>query len=109
MERTPKRRWYQFSLRTMFVVMTLACAVLAWMGYSLNWIKQRHEALHSYDPDFGYERRDRNRRAPFGLWLFGEKPMDEIWCRDNNPATLQKFKRLFPEAKVARDPSSPDN
>jgi hypothetical protein len=37
----PRRRWYQFSLRTMFVLVTVACVVLAWVGYSLNWIRQR--------------------------------------------------------------------
>ena len=39
----PKRRWPQFSLRTMFVVVTVLAVPLGWIGYSLNWIRQRHE------------------------------------------------------------------
>ena len=36
----PKRRWFRFSLRMMFVVVTVfGC----WLGYELNWIRQRHE------------------------------------------------------------------
>ena len=38
----PNRRWFRFSLRTMFVVVTL---VGCWLGNSLIWIKQRHELL----------------------------------------------------------------
>jgi hypothetical protein len=38
----PKRRWPRFSLRTLFVVVTvLGC----WLGYQLNWIRQRHDFL----------------------------------------------------------------
>jgi hypothetical protein len=42
-----RRRWYQFSLRTMFVAVTLVAIPLAWVGYSLSWIRQRHEALQA--------------------------------------------------------------
>jgi hypothetical protein len=36
----PKRRWFAFSLRTLFVVVTL---VACWLGYELNWIRQRRD------------------------------------------------------------------
>ncbi len=38
---TPRRRW-SFSLRTMMGVTTLACC---WLGYQLNWIRERHEFM----------------------------------------------------------------
>ena len=38
----PRRRWYQFSLRTMFVLVSLLSIPLAWVGYSISWIRQRH-------------------------------------------------------------------
>ena len=39
----PKRRWPQFSLRTMFVVVAvLGCS----LGYELNWIRQRRALVH---------------------------------------------------------------
>ncbi len=41
---TPNRRWLRYSLETLFVAVTvLAC----WLGYELNWIHQRREALAS--------------------------------------------------------------
>lgn len=42
-----RRRWFQFSLQTMFVLVMLVSIPLAWVGYSLSWIRQRHEALTS--------------------------------------------------------------
>jgi len=44
----PKRRWFRWSLRTMFVVVT----VCGWIGYQLNWIRQRHEFIEAeVDPN----------------------------------------------------------
>ncbi len=41
---TPKLRWLRFSLRTLFVVVTvLAC----WLGYYVNWHAQRNAVLGS--------------------------------------------------------------
>ena len=36
---TPYRRWFRFSLRTMFV---LVAVFGCWLGYEMNWIRQRH-------------------------------------------------------------------
>ena len=38
----PERRCFRFSLRTMFVVVTV---MGGWLGYCLNWIRERHAAL----------------------------------------------------------------
>ena len=46
-EAEPSRRWFRFSLRTMFVVVTLLAVAAAWIGYNLNWIRQRHEMIDS--------------------------------------------------------------
>jgi hypothetical protein len=44
----PKRRWFQWSLRTLFVVVTVfAC----WLGYELNSIRQRKQLLKSLQED----------------------------------------------------------
>ncbi len=39
---TANRRWLRFSLRTLFVVVTVLCV---WLGYELNWI--RHAMRHT--------------------------------------------------------------
>src|SRR5262245_12117282 len=41
----PKRRWLQFSLRTMLVVMTLASVGLGWLAYERNEVRKRQEAI----------------------------------------------------------------
>ncbi len=106
----PKRRWFRYSLRTLFVVVTVfGC----WLGYELNWIRQRHELLAEQSaiiqqlklppmPYFIVE--------PHGmLWLFGEEGRGIVDLvldgRDQNrsPNTeneLERAKRLFPESAV---------
>ncbi len=42
MDATPltRRRWFRFSLRTMFVLVTV---IAIFVGYHVNWIRQRNE------------------------------------------------------------------
>jgi hypothetical protein len=42
---TVSRRRRSFSLRTLFVAVTVLAVPLGWVGYQLNWIRQRHELL----------------------------------------------------------------
>jgi hypothetical protein len=44
-ETKPKRRWFRFGLRTLFVLMTIFGVVSGWVAYQFNWIRQRHEFL----------------------------------------------------------------
>lgn len=108
-EEKPKRRWYQFSLRTMFVGMTVACLVLAWVGYSLNWIKERHD-WRDNPAHVGfavmYEHADGSDTpvtAPGWLWVFGEQGFGKVWC---SPSQLETVRRIFPEAVVNPDEPS---
>ena len=42
-ESEPKRRWYQYSLRTLLIVMVLFCFLFAWVGVKIReGIKQRN-------------------------------------------------------------------
>ena len=82
----PKRRWFRFSLRTLFVLVTV---VGCWLGYSINWIKQRHAFLaHPYviqefnDTPPSTVNRWGNTwpvYAPWGLWLLGERGLVSVW------------------------------
>jgi hypothetical protein len=99
-----KRPWYQFSLRTMFVLVFVVSIPLAWVGYSLDWIKQRHEAIAShlvYQPymfSLKYLYQDRPM-APGWLWIFGEEGYDDLWS-DASPNDINRAARLFPEATI---------
>jgi uncharacterized protein (DUF2236 family) len=41
-ETKPKRRWFQFRLRTLFVLVALFSVPMGWISYQLYWIHQRH-------------------------------------------------------------------
>jgi hypothetical protein len=102
MNSKPKRRWYQFSLRTMFVLVFVVSAPLAWVGCSLSWIRQRHEALDArqvYDSSGSAA-----TTAPGGLWLFGDRGVITIFCSAEN---AELARRLFPEALISSLSPSP--
>ena len=119
----PSRRWFAFSLRTLFVVVTMfAC----WLGYELNWIRQRHEMLAKREAFIlegstistslaimkaQWAREGRGpASAPGLLWLFGEQGVTElrlfIYDFDNSRDVLSyevafRASRLFPESQLS--------
>jgi hypothetical protein len=40
---SPKRHWYQFSLKALLVIVTLTCVGMGWLAYERNEVR-RHEA-----------------------------------------------------------------
>src|SRR5690242_447185 len=103
----PKRRWFRFSLRTLFVLLTL---VACWLGYELNWIRLRHAALTSgiveeaNDPFAGLPQ---TTAAPGMLWLFGENgyvglsmPLLGEETTPEEDELLTALEELFPEASI---------
>ena len=116
-------RWFQFRLRTLFALMTLAAIPLAWAAYSLDWIEQRHQrarwdfGMPDDDPDRWYVcvfdsyqyymrspyaprvRSATTHAPPSGLWLFGESGMNSIFYV-GPPNHLEDAQRLFPEAHL---------
>src|SRR5215470_7857770 len=102
MDAKPKRRWYQFSLRTMLVLVTVTSGVFGWVGYSLRWIQQRNEMrlgqptlpLHKIPSPFP------RSTAPAWLGLFGEEGTAVICWYPGSPFNLEQAKHLFPEAEV---------
>jgi hypothetical protein len=93
----------QFSLRTLFVVLTvLGC----WLGYEFNWIRQRHEFI-SHRPEIARPHdahkayKFRPVEAPGLLWIFGERGMNCLWFESKpSESEIDLAKELFPEAKL---------
>ena len=101
----PYRR-FAFSLRTMFVGLTLAVTA-CWAGYYLGWIIKRHNALLGANVEW------EGHNAPGTLGVFGEKHVlriRKILPAGDLEAEHQRLNRLFPECHsvgVVRACSSP--
>ena len=99
----------KFSLRTLLVLVTVLCVPLCWLGYQLNWIRQRREALAtSWVIDFGGSA---SVPAPRLLWMFGERGRKNLvvmpahglggdWTLADD-VELKRAQELFPEASVS--------
>ncbi len=98
------RRWFQWSLRTLFAVVTAAAILL----YPISWIQQRHAILTTGHGVEIIEREERDDR-PIVLRLFFEPAYYSVVVRfyaDNSSSQLtadqqrevQRVKKLFPEA-----------
>jgi len=99
-----KRRWLQFSLLTMNVVVTLA----AWLGWNLHQVRERERMLHqggiSYFSGFGSL-----RCMPLTWRLLGARAVYSIGLgslyTDEN---LLLYRTAFPEADVSQEIRLPE-
>src|SRR5262245_5827234 len=107
MQSKPQRRSFRFafSLRTLLVVVTIACL---WVGYSVNWIRQRHHFLAAVRGGEYGGRVSCNEHltttAPGGLWLLGEGGIREFLTIGVTQSIDEQIQRLFPEAEIWKLP-----
>ena len=89
-----QRRWFRFSLRTLFVVVLVVAAVAAFSSYHLRWIQARHafraQQLWSSESGHGLSKEDAaaviaegwptayHTDPPWALGLFGEYGIDPL-------------------------------
>ena len=100
----PRRRWFSYSLRTFFVLVTIFGV---WLGVQVKWIKDRRAFLvdhpiHGYMPE--------PPAAPGLLWLFGEEGVyavvvvtDTRLSTATIPPEVAEARRLFPESRLVMD------
>ena len=99
MSPAPKRRWFRFSLRTMFIVVTVFGCLLGWLSYELNWIRQRQ----AWRPASRTIRANFPNRPPGLLWLFRERGESWIEIHNGTAAHVAEVQALFPEAIVVAE------
>jgi hypothetical protein len=101
----PKRRWFRFTLRTLFAVVTLFGVLAGYVIGQYNWYRERQSVFA--DPRMCTVAEPRpNVRAPGLLWMFGDLSWESVSLASHSkfpPATsedLARTMRLFPEARV---------
>jgi len=111
-----RRRWYQFSLRTLLLVVTGLGAVGAWCGSQVLIVRERRQVLAllgntgdgmgcssiSYD--------DPNVPPPTINWfrrILGDYPANMLyipkWAFDD-AALMRRIRTAFPDARLDADP-----
>jgi hypothetical protein len=105
----PNRRWFRFTLRTLFVTVTLACALSGWLVWNLRQMRHRVETAKRIESRGGSVEwgwiYDSDLKSVPSLWrLIGAEPMFlvglpcEIFTKDEAKAVRE----TFPEALVYR-------
>src|SRR5689334_17777769 len=90
-------RYFRFRLRTLMIAVLVLSVPLAWVAYSLNWIRERHRLIGEEAVRFLRERGE-PIDGPAGLWIFGEPGAFEFLVEAEQ--ARQRYQRLFPEATV---------
>ncbi len=104
---TPRRRWFRYSLRTLFVVVTVAGV---WLFPKLKWIIDRHDARAWIGTQAEYwddlqvsQCAEPGVAAPWQLRMLGEsgvKVISVVVDASAADAKQRELEWLFPEAHV---------
>jgi hypothetical protein len=98
-----KRRWFQFSLRTLMIGVTVLAILFAYIGSQLKFMRERHEAAASHQEVFSWVIPAIRPEAPWPLRWFGEEAY--LGIDAGNTASddeIANLKLLFPEAVIWR-------
>ena len=88
---------FRFTIRALLVLMTL---LAIWLGYSMNWIRQRRQLIESgvvtpYIPSNGA-----HTVTPGWLGILGERGYTHLMIDvPHGNAEFHRIQALFPEAK----------
>ena len=101
------RRWFRFSLRTLFVLLTLFGV---WLGWNLPQVRKREAMLRYLNmPSSPLPRASITpghtdkpwKTMPYSWYLLGAEPIETILVYGSlTAADLRELERLFPEADV---------
>jgi hypothetical protein len=103
--------WFRYSLRTLFVAMTLFACVAGWLGWNAKQVRDRERMLSVLNErNATLQGMGKWRRPPL-LWrLLGATELGQLnicWMpvKDFTDEELLQAKALFPEVGFCRPPS----
>jgi len=91
-ETKPKRRWLRFSLRTLFLLMTLAGCLFGWLGWNHHQVIQRKNAL-AYLKSINFGKIVRADNAP--PWNADTIPLVRQWMGDEAISSITIYSNYF--------------
>ena len=107
------RRWFRFSLRTLFVVVTLFGVWLGWQRHIVQERKALIAELDQIDPEFHHETLEslEKRTGRIDTFDYARIPIVRKWLGDEtvlrvwlpnaaNEDLAYRAERAFPEAKI---------
>ena len=103
-----KRRWFQFSLRSLMIGVTLLAVASAYVGWQARIVRERLELLKTGGGSpVSMIGRDQSKdgQIPFFRRLMGDRFCTVIWL--DQGADIGRYKTAFPEADVGDDKSPP--
>jgi len=74
MREVPKRRWFRFSLRTLFIAVTVCGVLLGWLGCNLGRVRERERLIQVL---LEYPRSRRPDRRT--VWLHNPMGIEPPW------------------------------
>ena len=109
-----KRRWYQFSLRTLMIVVTMFCVMIGgYVGRQAKLVRERHDAVEAYQVFVEYSASVNERpggqtvttrvpKAPWPLRWFGELGYSAIVVQERtcDDKEVKHLESIFPEATI---------
>ena len=82
-ETPPKRRWYQYSLRSLLIVMVLLCFLFAWGGYKIKQVEKQKEIVAWVEEKMGGDVEYEHQIDANGVWHWKEEhPPGPEWLRN---------------------------
>ena len=94
----PKRRWYQYSLRTVFIVITLLAIPCWYVGEQYRIVAHREEVRNTF---WGIPADSDAPQPNFIRRWFGDYSITKIFLLEGTkPTDIQKITDAFPEAEI---------
>jgi hypothetical protein len=101
-----KRRWFQFSLRTLLIAVTLLAVVCGYFGRQIELVRERK--AFGANPQF-LVITTAHRTVSWIRRLLGDSGCDRVVADDKvSDSEFQRCRLAFPEADVQRDKDSPE-
>jgi hypothetical protein len=101
-----KRRWFQFSLRTLMIFTMVVAAACGWVGWQAKIVRDRKSELNRTVNMrlVGIDSDDQAKAIPWVRRLFGDVSVNSISMPPETTIDeLDRLRALFPESKVTSD------